>query len=945
MVKRFFYIKMRLFGRFFVKRGENLEIFKLFGSIFIDDKDASQKITDMDKKGKGFASTLGSGIKTAAKWGAGIASAAGAAAIAIGTKAVQASDEYKKALNGLRAETGLTDEAVSGFGQSLKNIYANNFGESFEDIADAMGEVRNQTGEVGKALEETTTNALMLRDTFGFEVNESVRAAKMLMDQFGVSSEDAYNLIAQGAQNGLDKNGDLLDTINEYGVHFKQLGFSSEEMFNMLANGAAAGTFSVDKLGDSVKEFGIRVKDGTADDAFAALGLSVDKTKRAFLEGGEAGKKAFGDVTKALFAMKDPVQQNQLGVMMFGTMWEDLGKDGVRAMTELTGAVSLGKDALAQINEVKYDDFGSAIQGVGRMLQTNLLMPLGDELLPILTDMANGFMKAGTDAAAWADVAVGAVMQFLTLATEKLPEFMEFGAEIITGLATGIVQALPAVMEAATLCIVGLVNSISAQLPVLMPLAVSALMQIVQGLVNNIPMLTDAALQLILGLANGLIAAIPVLIEALPTIITSLAEGIYGALPQIIEAGIALVTALAEELPEIIAQLVEAIPQIIDGIITAITENYPLIMQAGMDLFLALIEALPEIIVSITSAMPQIITSIVGALVDGIPRLIEMGVQLFVALVENLPTIIIEICKAAPQIVSGLVSAFQNLASKMWDIGKNLLMGIWTGIQNAKDWLLGKIKEWAGSILDGIKGFFGIQSPSKYTAEYGRYLAEGLAVGIKDGEQYVITAVDELADNVLEGLKKALDGLDLFADRADLEYEFWEKTAGIAASDAQKDEKRLKTANKKLEAQTEAVKNAEAAYWKMVELTGEESAESQELYNDLLQAKIDLADLEAERKEIADRMSQAKTDDVNAKYAEFEKLLAEGQSLKNYGYTDSQIAEWAAKTSGYTQAGQAQAQQINKTIEMTNNFYSNALTPSRVAQEEEAAMRRAALAF
>ena len=141
------------------------------------------------------------------------------------------------------------------------------------------------------------------------------------------------------------------------------------------------------------------------------------------------------------------------------------------------------------------------------------------------------------------------------------------------------------------------------------------------------------------------------------------------------------------------------------------------------------------------------------------------------------------------------------------------------------------------------------------------------------------------------------------------------------------------------------MKNAEAAYWKMVELTGEESAESQELYNDLLQAKIDLADVEAERKEIADRMSQAKADDVNAKYAEFEKLLAEGQSLKNYGYTDSQIAEWAAKTSGYTQAGQAQTQQINKTIEMTNNFYSNALTPSRVAQEEEAAMRRAALAF
>lgn len=59
----------------------------------------------------------------------------------------------------------------------------------------------------------------------------------------------------------------MLDTINEYSVHFEQAGFSAEEMFNMLQNGTEAGTFSVDKLGDAVKEFGIRMKDGTADDA------------------------------------------------------------------------------------------------------------------------------------------------------------------------------------------------------------------------------------------------------------------------------------------------------------------------------------------------------------------------------------------------------------------------------------------------------------------------------------------------------------------------------------------------------------------------------------------------------------------------------------------------------------------------------------------------------
>ena len=116
----------------------------------------------------------------------------------------------------------------------------------------------------------------------------------MLMDQFGISGEEAFNLIAQGAQNGLDKNGDLLDSINEYSVHYKQLNFTAEEFFNSMINGAESGTFSVDKLGDAVKEFGIRVKD-TADsttEGFELIGLDANKMRKEFAKGGEAASKA-----------------------------------------------------------------------------------------------------------------------------------------------------------------------------------------------------------------------------------------------------------------------------------------------------------------------------------------------------------------------------------------------------------------------------------------------------------------------------------------------------------------------------------------------------------------------------------------------------------------------------------------------------------------------------
>lgn len=170
--------------------------------------------------------------------------AIGAATLAGATYAVKLSDDFDKAFNSLITKTGASKEEFDSLNTSMENVYKNNFGESIEDVAQSMATVKINTNLAGTELEKATERALLLRDTFEFEVNESTRTAKMLMDQFGVSSEEAYNLIVQGAQAGLDKNGDLLDTINEYSVHFKQLGIDSEEMFNMLVNGAKNGTFS-----------------------------------------------------------------------------------------------------------------------------------------------------------------------------------------------------------------------------------------------------------------------------------------------------------------------------------------------------------------------------------------------------------------------------------------------------------------------------------------------------------------------------------------------------------------------------------------------------------------------------------------------------------------------------------------------------------------------------
>lgn len=248
-----------------------------------------------------------------------VAGALGAA----GTVAATTANDIDKATNTFIAKTGESSESAEEFEDTMTSIYNNNYGESFEDIADAMATVKTALGDIGTdELEKVTTDALILRDTFDMDVNESIRAVNSMMDQFGITADEAYSLIAQGAQNGLNQNDDLLDTVNEYSVQFKNAGYSAEDMFNMLANGVDAGTWSVDKLGDAVKEFNIRASDGTVGDAIKenakAFGLSAKEAKALAKEVETGSVGAYQKLADKLRSVDDDTQRYQLGVAMFG---------------------------------------------------------------------------------------------------------------------------------------------------------------------------------------------------------------------------------------------------------------------------------------------------------------------------------------------------------------------------------------------------------------------------------------------------------------------------------------------------------------------------------------------------------------------------------------------------------------------------------------------------
>ena len=311
-------------------------------------------------------------------------------AVHAGKALINMGDAYNSTMGDLQAKTGATAAEMEGLSDAVEGVYADrNLGEDMIQVADAIAIARQQTGLMGQDLESITADAIMLQDTFDYDVNESVKAARALMQNFGIDGHTAMNYIAEGTQKGLDYSGELLDTISEYSVQFAKVGMDADDMFNIMQTGADNGAWKLDTLANAVKEFSVASIDGseTTKEAFEALGYDADEVMSIFAKGGEDANIAFNTILNDLISMDDEVARDAIGVSLFKTTWEDLGVEALASLTDVTDATYLAGDALGEINTVKYDTIGQAIQGVQRQLEVQLA-PAGSAAAQRLAEMS-----------------------------------------------------------------------------------------------------------------------------------------------------------------------------------------------------------------------------------------------------------------------------------------------------------------------------------------------------------------------------------------------------------------------------------------------------------------------------------------------------------------------------------------------------------------------------
>lgn len=401
---------------------------KVDKSLGTSTKAANKQLATIQKAANKVSTTMTAGL-----------AAMGTGAIAATKYLADLGGEWQTATNQVAASTGAAGKELEGLRDVMEDVYAANYGDSVADVGDAVAMVnRNMANLDQNGLTAATEGALALRDAFEYDVAESTRAAEAIRKNFGSSAEEAFSLIAAGAQNGLDYSGELIDTINEYSSQFAKLGFDADGMFNILQAGADGTAWNLDKVGDAIKEFSIRAIDGSDStvEAFTSLGYNAENIMATFAAGGEGANKAFFDVINTLMAVDDQVERDALGVALFGTMWEDLGTEAMEAMAGASQAAYDTEGALEKINQVKYNDLDSAIQGIGRQMEVALL-PAADAVYQSLMDSMPEITEAMEEVAPviaeiagdFADWAGGAISDGLPVLVDGIRDFANWAGK------------------------------------------------------------------------------------------------------------------------------------------------------------------------------------------------------------------------------------------------------------------------------------------------------------------------------------------------------------------------------------------------------------------------------------------------------------------------------------------------------------------------------------
>lgn len=325
----------------------------------------------------------------------------------------------------------------------------------------------------------------------------------------------------------------------------------------------------------------------------------------------------------------------------------------------------------------------------------------------------------------------GAIMTFVSQAA---PYFIQAGSQMLTQLSGGITTGMPGFIASFQTIITGILTWVTTNLPVFLSTGVSILTNIANGILASLPQLILTAGSLINTFVTFLMTNIPVLLESGKNLLLNLISGII------------------TNLPAIGASAIQAVSQFIDTIV----QNYPRYIATGWQILMSLVNGILERLPSLISTAFSLAGQFIGMLISKLPDIISTGGEMLLSLIGGLISSIPGLIGAIGKIAGTILGELGKI--DLLAVGRDIIKGLWNGISDMAGWIQDKIAGFGKGVLNSLKSFFGIKSPSRLMRdEIGRYLAEGVGVGIDRYSDLAYAAMDTLGT----GIQDRVPTLDL----------------------------------------------------------------------------------------------------------------------------------------------------------------------------------------
>lgn len=371
------------------------------------------------------------------------------------------------------------------------------------------------------------------------------------------------------------------------------------------------------------------------------------------------------------------------------------------SFTDLLGAISTG------------GNIGTALSNLGTTISTFLF----SNLIPMIFNIVKS-IPAG-------------IIGFFT---EFVPQFAQTAIDAITSWGQGFVEGLPQLQEKIGELWENAKTFITEKLPEWVEKGGEMLGNLIQGFAEKLPEWRDKIVELA---KNGI-------------------DYLVQNLPQWIEKGgqfiVNLISGLVSKIPEFLSKLGEFLGKAL----AYIGQNLPQWLAKGVELLGKLIEGIVKMTPKILLTIGKLLLQLIGKLLEGLPKFLKAGADFIGKVIEGLMSMLGNLLTGAGDIANQAIDAIKGIFEGAFNIGKNLVEGIWNGISSMGKWIGDKIGGFFGGIIGLGKKVLGIASPSKVFAEMGTYCGEGFGIGLSKSTNYVDKAMDELEASATRDLSGAL---------------------------------------------------------------------------------------------------------------------------------------------------------------------------------------------